>query len=64
MFNHGGETAGTDDAGVDECLPHIMVGDDVAETGIKSLKAINATKRRMERRICPWAESSDSAVSL
>lgn len=28
-----------------------MVGDDVAEAGIKSLKAINATKRRMVRRI-------------
>jgi hypothetical protein len=29
-----------------------MVGDDVAEAGIESLKAINATKRRIVRRIC------------
>ena len=29
-----------------------MVGDDVAEAGIGSLKAINATKRRIGRRIC------------
>ena len=29
-----------------------MVGDDVAEAGIESLKAINATNRRIVRRIC------------
>ena len=28
-----------------------MVGDDVAEEGIESLKAINATKRKIVRRI-------------
>jgi len=30
-----------------------MVGDDVAEESIGSLKGINATKRRIVRRICP-----------
>ena len=29
-----------------------MVGDDVVEAGIESLKAINATRRRIVRRIC------------
>jgi hypothetical protein len=85
MCNRGGETAATDGADADECLPYIdqdppqsrhhhgrthtsfarwgdldeiaaegdrMVGDDVAEAGIESLKAIYATKRRIVRRIC------------
>ena len=86
MFDRGGETAATDDAGVDECLPHIdhdppqsrhhheahpherpevsRPGRDRCRrrpdggrrcggSGFESLKAINATKRRIVRRICP-----------